>query len=74
MKYQIKNKHEDIVSPHTNKNYLNTVSSWDDEEKINVYHVLLGGNNVIVEGEVIFVEFYKNDVDTSAPIIPKNRL
>lgn len=63
MKYKIKDKHESMVSPHTNKNYLNTISSWDDEEKINVYHVLLEGNNVTVEGEVIFIQFDEKDVD-----------
>lgn len=63
MKYNISDKHEDIISPHTNKKYLNTISSWDDEEKINVYHVLLEGNNVTVEGEVIFIQFDEKDVD-----------
>lgn len=63
MKYKISDKHESMVSPHTNKKYLNTASSWGDEEKINVCHVLLEGNNVTVEGEVIFIQFDEKDVE-----------
>lgn len=63
MKYKVCDKHESMVSPHTNKNYLNTVNFWGDEEKVNVYHLLLEANNATVEGEVIFIQFEGKDVD-----------
>lgn len=75
MKYIVCDKHEDITSPHTNKKYINTVSPWCyqyegiDLDVVNTYYMILDCDRYHPEGEVIFIEFDKNDVDTSAPTL-----
>lgn len=63
MKYVIRDQHKDITSPHTNKKYTSTVSPWYKREIINTYFMLLDHDNLLPEGEVLFVQFERDTVD-----------
>jgi len=64
-KYLIKEKSQEIISPHKNK-FINTVSPWmvgsfPATKDINVCYLLLDSNTIAPDGEVLLITFDRNE-------------